>query len=119
MNSTKTHSYHHHPGVSQRGARRRLILYRRGSSTPEILLRMMVSFGTMGFTIGISSLRWHCALNGLLIGAVFGLIKGLASLVMGFPLLLPILSMMVFGLFIELVTSTGFKARVSSSPVVA
>jgi hypothetical protein len=84
---------------------------------PEINLRMMITFGFMGFVIGISSLRWHWALHGLVIGGLVGLIEGLASyaLINLIDLLvIPVIFGMAFGLLIELITSVGFKARTFS-----
>ena len=83
---------------------------------PEINLRMMITFGIMGFVIGISSLRWHWAIHGLVIGGLFGLIEGLASyaLINLIELLvIPIIFGMVFGFLTEMITSVGFKAGVS------
>ena len=84
---------------------------------PEIILRMIITFGFLGFVIGISSLRWHWAIQGLVLGGLFGLIEGLASyaLINLIELLvIPVIFGMVFGLLIEVITSVGFKARVNS-----
>lgn len=86
-----------------------------GGLPPEITLRMLISFGFMGFVIGISSLRWHWALNGLVIGGMVGLIEGLAGFaIIGMleMLLIPLIFCMVSGLLIELITTVGFKASV-------
>ena len=40
---------------------------------------MLVTFSFMGCVIGISSLRWHWAIHGLILGGLFGLIEGLSS----------------------------------------
>ena len=86
-----------------------------GGLPPEINLRMLISFGFMGFVIGISSLHWHWALNGLVIGGMVGLIEGLAGFaIIGMleMLLIPLIFCMVSGLLIELITTVGFKASV-------
>ena len=51
-----------------------------GGLPPQINLHMQISFGFMGFVTGISSLRWHWALNGRVIGALVGLIEALAGI---------------------------------------
>lgn len=84
---------------------------------PEINLRMIITFGFMGFIIGISSLRWHWALHGVFIGGLVGFIEGLASYALinlVELLIIPIIFGMVIGFLIELITSIGFKASVSS-----
>jgi len=83
---------------------------------PEIILRMLVTFSFMGCVIGISSLRWHWAIHGLILGGLFGLIEGLSSyaLIGQIELLvIPIIFGMVFGFLVELITSVGFKVGVS------
>ena len=81
------------------------------SSLPSaIALRMMISFGLMGLTIGINPLPWHWSINGLFFGFVIGMIEGLASTAMGFPLAIPLVSCTVYGFLIELVTTVVFKA---------
>lgn len=89
-----------------------LISLSSGGLPPEINLRMLVSFGFMGFVIGISALRWHWALNGLVIGALVGLIEGLAGFaIIGLleMLIIPLIFCMVSGLLIEVITTVEFK----------
>jgi len=93
-----------------------LVSLSSGGLPPEITLRMLVSFGFMGFVIGISSLRWHWALNGLVIGGMVGLIEGLAGFaIIGLleMLLIPLIFCMISGFLIEWITTAGFKASVS------
>ena len=91
-----------------------------GGFPPEINLRMLISFGFMGFVIGISSLRWHWALNGMVIGAMVGLIEGLAGFaVIGLLnlLIIPLIFTTISGFLIELITTVGFKAGVASPQI--
>jgi hypothetical protein len=83
---------------------------------PEIILRMLITFSFMGFVIGISSLCWHWAIHGLVLGGLVGVVEGLAAfaLINRIELLvIPIIFGMVFGFLIELIASVGFKASVS------
>jgi hypothetical protein len=80
------------------------------SLPPAIALRMVLSFGLMGFAIGTSALPWHWSFHGLFFGLIIGLIEGLASVVMGFPLIIPLIFCAVYGVLIELVTTVVFKA---------
>lgn len=89
-----------------------LVSLSSGGLPPEINLRMLVSFGFMGFVIGISTLRWHWALNGLVIGALVGLIEGLAGFaIIGLleMLIIPLIFCILSGLLIEVITTAGFK----------
>jgi len=74
------------------------------------LFMILLHRGLLGFVIGISALRIHWALHGILLGLIVGLPSlpgiisgegGIAYFVMG----------LVWGLIIELFTSIVFKAK--------
>lgn len=71
--------------------------------------------GLLGFSIGISSLRWHWALHGLVLGGMFGAILGLVALGMGDVFIPPLVCGFVYGFLIELITTVAFKAGIASS----
>jgi hypothetical protein len=86
-----------------------------GASLPaEVITRMLLNFTLMGFVIGISTLRWHWAINGLFFGAVFGILEGLASVAAGLPLFIPLVYGMIVGVQIESITAGLFKSGVRS-----
>lgn len=80
---------------------------------PEVIWRMILVYGLMGFTIGTSSLKWPWALHGLALGGVFGVLEGLATLAAGGPLFLPLVFGCIAGFLVEMVASVAFKARPS------
>ncbi len=45
--------------------------------------------GLMGFSIGISSLRWSWAMHGLVLGGMFGFVLGIRALAIGMNLFGP------------------------------
>lgn len=77
--------------------------------SPMHLLMILLHRGLLGFVIGISALRMHWALHGILLGLIVGLPfspgffsgEGLIYFVMG----------LVWGFVIELFTSVVFKAK--------
>ena len=78
----------------------------------QINLFMILANGLLGFTIGISCLRWHWALHGLALGGLFGFIIGLVASAMGSELLWPLLFGFVYGFLIELITTGVFKTGI-------
>jgi len=78
----------------------------------SINLFMILSNGLLGFAIGISSLRWHWALHGLVLGGMFGVIIGLVASGTGSEFIWPLVFGLVYGFLIELVTTVAFKAGI-------
>ena len=76
----------------------------------EITTRMIINITFLGFTIGISSLRWPWVLHGAFLGAVIGTIEGLASSVIGGAFSAPFIGCLIYGVLIDLVATKGFKA---------
>jgi hypothetical protein len=76
----------------------------------SINLVMILTNVVLGFTIGISSLRWHWAIHGLVLGGIFGVILGLVSLGQGTEFIWPLIFGLMYGFVIELVTTVVFKA---------
>ena len=81
---------------------------------PSINLVMILTNVLLGFTMGISSLRWHWAIHGLVVGGFFGVILGLVSLGQGTEFIWPLIFGLVYGFVIELVTTVVFKAGTAS-----
>jgi hypothetical protein len=71
--------------------------------------------GVLGFTIGISSLRWHWALHGLILGGIFGAVLGFAAVATGSQFTWPLIFGFVYGFLIELITTVAFKAGVATT----
>ena len=65
----------------------------------QINLFMILSNGLLGFAIGISCLRWHWTLHGLVLGAMFGVIIGLVASETGSEFIWPL----VLGLVNEMI----------------
>ena len=72
--------------------------------TNIILMRTLI-----GFTIGISSLKMHYLLHGLLIGFIYSIPLGVFGDISAF--LMMTIAGMIYGVFIEFFTSRVFKAR--------
>jgi hypothetical protein len=90
--------------------------YGMGHSQPISVNLVIVLFnGLMGFTIGISALRWHWVLHGLVLGGLFGFILGLIALGHGDVFIWPLVMGFAYGFVIELVTTLGFKAGIADS----
>lgn len=68
----------------------------------------------LGFTIGISSLRWHWVFHGLILGGLFGLVMALIALSHGDEFIWPLVLGFVYGFLIELITTVGFKAGITT-----
>lgn len=71
----------------------------------------------IGFAIGISSLRFHWTLHGLLLGLLFSFPLGFGSMMTpgGDPVWMFVATVvmgMIYGFLIELITSVIFKAKV-------
>jgi len=64
----------------------------------------------MGFTIGISSLRYHWMAHGALIGALFGLVLALFTNSQGIGFWWPLILGPVFGFMVELGATVLFHA---------
>lgn len=86
------------------------------------LVWVLLNRGMMGFTIGISNLKWHWAWNGIVLGVVVGSIfsyslylhEGDARLALMTPI-----GNSVYGFLIELFTSVVFRQRASARRGVA
>ena len=84
-----------------------------GHTQPLLInLFMILSNGLLGFAIGISSLRWHWTLHGLVLGGMFGVIIGLVASGMGSEFIWPLVFGFVYGFLIELITTVVFKAGI-------
>jgi len=91
-----------------------------GNEIPDpIKLQIVFSRTLIGFAIGISSLRVHWTLHGLIIGLLFSLpmaFSGMMAETPGFTATMMFTSTvimgMIYGFVIELVTSVLFKAKV-------
>ena len=89
--------------------------YAMGHRQPfSINLMMIITNGLLGFCIGISSLRWHWAIHGLVLGGLFGLILGLAALAQESEFIWPFILCFVYGFLIELIATVTFKAGIRS-----
>ena len=90
--------------------------YAMGHRQPlSINLMMIITNGLLGFCIGISSLRWHWAVHGIVLGGLFGIIMGLAALAQGSEFIWPLIFGLVYGVLIELIATVAFKAGIASS----
>ena len=75
-------------------------------------VKTILFHGLFGFSIGISPLRWHWALHGLVMGGIFGIIMGLLGLFRGYSglsvtsveFVLTVCLCFVYGFLIELIT---------------
>lgn len=76
-------------------------------------LHIILSNVLLGFVIGISLLRWHWALHGLVLGGIFGLKNGLVALGTEGVFIPPLVFGFVYGFLIELITTVVFKAGVA------
>jgi hypothetical protein len=87
-----------------------------GHSQPVSIDLVIILFnGLLGFTIGISSLRWHWVLHGLILGGIFGAILGFMAAGTGSQFIWPLIFGFVYGFLIELITTLAFKAGVSTA----
>ena len=85
-----------------------------GHTQPLTINLVIILFnGLMSFTIGISSLRWHWVLHGLVLGGLFGVIIGLIAASHGDVFVWPFVLGFVYGFVIELITTLGFKAGIA------
>lgn len=83
-----------------------------------IILSTIISRGLIGFAIGISVLRIKWWLHGILMGAVFSIPMGLGGFMVPgkemFILFGSIVMGMIYGFFIELLTTVIFKAKLKT-----
>jgi hypothetical protein len=87
-----------------------------GHTQPASINLVMILFNVLlGFTIGISSLRWHWIVHGLVLGGIFGVILGLLSVGQGTEFTWPLVFGLAYGFVIELVTTVVFKAGTASA----
>ncbi len=86
--------------------------YGMGKLTAIMFIWILLNRMLIGFTIGISSLRLHWALHGLLLGAVVGSLFSY-HIAMAYGRAMPVIQVsvasLVFGLLIELFTTVVFK----------
>jgi len=84
-----------------------------GHTQPVSVNLVIILFnGLLGFTIGISSLRWHWAVHGLVLGGIFGLCLGLVAAGVGNEFYWPFIFGFVYGFLIELITTVALKAKI-------
>lgn len=84
------------------------------------LLWVLLNRAVMGFAIGISSLRLHWALNGVLVGMAVGSIFSYSLFMNLGPVLLPFINFLVnglFGLMIEFFTTKVFRQPAVPAPL--
>ena len=87
--------------------------YAMGHAQPlSINLVIILSNGLLGFCIGISSLRWHWILHGLVLGGMFGVILALVAAGTGSVCIWPLIFGFVYGILIELIATVAFKAGI-------
>ena len=87
-----------------------------GHTQPASINLVMILFNVLlGFTIGISSLRWHWIVHGLVLGGFFGVILGFVSLGQGTEFIWPLIFGLVYGFVIELVATVVLKAGIASA----
>jgi hypothetical protein len=80
-----------------------------------ILVWIVVNRTLLGFVIGISILRVHWVLNGLIVGMTIGLVLPLNAIMLGkeLPIIISVYVMsIIYGILIEFFTSVIFKQRV-------
>ena len=80
-----------------------------------LFIWVIVNRTLLGFVIGISALRVHWALNGLIVGLTVGLVFPLNAIMLGkeIPLIISVYIMsIIYGVLIEFFTSVVFKQRV-------
>ena len=89
-----------------------------GAKLPvEVIIRMLLNFGLMGFIIGISLIRWHWGINGLFFGLVLGALEGLAASTAALPVLIPLVYGLLAGFLIEFVSTKLLKAGIKYVPI--
>ena len=79
-----------------------------------LFIWVIVNRTLLGFVIGISALRVHWALNGLIIGLTVGLVFPLNAVMLGkeIPLIISVYVMgIIYGILIEFFTSVVFKQK--------
>jgi len=90
--------------------------YSFGHNQPLVTnMLIILQNGLMGFTIGISSLRWSWAMHGLLLGGLFGFVLGIGALALGSEFIWPFVFGLIYGFLIELITTVFFKAGITVS----
>ena len=80
-----------------------------------VFIWIIVNRTLLGFVIGISILRVHWALNGLIVALTVGLVLPLNAVMIGreIPLVISVYIMgIIYGILIEFFTSVVFKQRV-------
>jgi hypothetical protein len=86
-----------------------------GHTQPVSIDLVIILFnGLLGFTIGISSLRWHWAVHGLILGGMFGIVLGFVAAGTGSQFIWPFIFGLIYGFLIELITTLAFKVGVVS-----
>jgi hypothetical protein len=89
--------------------------YAMGHRQPlSINLMMIFTNGLLGFCIGISSLRWHWAVHGLVLGGLFGITMGLVASAQESQFIWPLIFGFVYGILIELIATVAAKAGIVS-----
>jgi len=85
--------------------------YGEGVSFWPLGVSALIHHGVMGFTIGVSSLRIHWALHGILWGFLFAIFVAISS--WGGPLGFwgPLSLIILWGFLIEFITTVGFKLK--------
>jgi len=83
-----------------------------------IFVWIVVNRTLLGFVIGISILKIHWALNGLIVGMTIGLVLPINAIMLEkeLPIIISVYIMsIIYGILIELFTSIIFKQRVLQS----
>ncbi len=86
------------------------------------VLAIIMGRGVMGFAIGVSACRMRWWLHGILMGFIFSLPGAFGAVWLGFGqaiLVRSLITGIVYGFLVELITAVVFKARVSESRMAA
>ena len=93
--------------------------YAMGHTQPvSINVMMILTNGLLGFCIGISSLRWHWAIHGIVLGVLFGIIMGLVAVAQGSQFIWPLIFGLAYGFLIELIATVALKAGIAKPEAV-
>jgi hypothetical protein len=79
-----------------------------------LFIWVVVNRTLLGFVIGISILKFHWAINGLIVGLTVGLVFPLNAIMVGkeLPLVISVYIMgIIYGILVEFFTSVVFKYR--------
>jgi len=76
-------------------------------------ISMALLWALLGFSIGISSLRWHWVIHGMVLGLIFGVVFGVTALGLERSFWPPLIMGLIYGFLIELITTKALKTGVA------